>query len=298
MIEKDYLPFTEEELKQHFLPIEKFDNFYKDYDKSAKRYKEIRGNGEGASHSLRESRLPRQIEKDERFWTITALKKILDAGLFDRLMAAGFGEHPPLPGDISWREYLSDILRLFFEVQLSTPQVYLNWMNEHFSRQHFIPYVLEAAESRRRRGLERASQADALLVNQNNGFSVLFEAKVLSDLSVHTSYNVTRNQLARLVDVMLEQPRSDAHFPLNNRDPQKTLLVLVTPRIFKTHCQSRLYGWLFDDYRNNDLPHRQGVNWLAVSQRLAWITWEDCERILPGACPWLHKKAAEASTMT
>lgn len=36
-----------------------------------------------------------------------------------------------------------------------------------------------------------------------------------------------------------------------------------------------------------DLPHRKGVDFAEVSGRLGWLTWEECNRILPGACPWL-----------
>jgi hypothetical protein len=52
--------------------------------------------------------------------------------------------------------------------------------------------------------LEGATSVDALLLNEDTGLAVLFEAKVLSDTSSHTSYDAARNQLARNVDVMLE----------------------------------------------------------------------------------------------
>jgi hypothetical protein len=54
--------------------------------------------------------------------------------------------------------------------------------------------------------------------------------------------------------------------------------------------------WLMDKYRTDpttlvrDIPHRQSVDWLEVSSRLGWLTWDDCERVLPGSCPWLTRK--------
>jgi hypothetical protein len=66
--------------------------------------------------------------------------------------------------------------------------------------------------------------------------------------------------------------------------------VLLTPEIFRSHPESRLYGWLMCDYRNNpaalprDLPHRHraGTNLAAVAARLGWLTWEDCNDVASG----------------
>ena len=41
-----------------------------------------------------------------------------------------------------------------------------------------------------------------MLINEN-GFSVLIEAKVMSDISCDVTYDSMRNQLARIIDVML-----------------------------------------------------------------------------------------------
>jgi hypothetical protein len=38
-----------------------------------------------------------------------------------------------------------------------------------------------------------------------DGVAVIFEAKVLSDVSTHVTFDVARNQLARTIDVMLEE---------------------------------------------------------------------------------------------
>jgi len=133
-----------------------------------------------------------------------------------------------------------------------------------------------------------------MLLNADNGFAVLFEAKVLSDMSYQVSFDAMRNQIARNIDVMLERNDSLPE-PLSLRQPQRTLFALLTPEIFRKHPHSRLYGWLMNEYRHSptalarDIPHRRSVDWSDVARRLGWLTWEDCEQVLPGSCPWLTR---------
>ena len=123
---------------------------------------------------------------------------------------------------------------------------------------------------------------------------MLFEAKVLADASGGIGFDVLRNQIARNIDVMLE-PNPNLQEPLTRRRPDRTFFVLITPGIFRDHPESRLYGWLMRDYRDDpttlqrDLPHRHraGTDLASVSSRLGWLTWEDFNKVLPGACRWL-----------
>lgn len=68
---------------------------------------------------------------------------------------------------------------------------------------------------------------------------------------------------------------------------------MATPELFRNQPESRLYGWLINGYRQDPalmhkhLPHRDIESLTDVSRRLGWLTWEDCNRILPDACPWL-----------
>ena len=81
--------------------------------------------------------------------------------------------------------------------------------------------------------------------------------------------------------------------PLTLRQPGRTCFVLLTPEIFRDHPESRLYGWLMRDYQadpgalQRDLRHRAGTDLASVAKRLGWLTWEDCNRVRPGACRWL-----------
>ena len=103
----------------------------------------------------------------------------------------------------------------------------------------------------------RAGPAQRLA--RGTGVAVIFEAKVLSDVSTHITFDVARNQLARTIDVMLEANPSQP--PLCLREPKQTFLVLLTPALMQAEgtgnaaSGSRLYGWL--------MPALQGSGWLA-----------------------------------
>ncbi len=141
--------------------------------------------------------------------------------------------------------------------------------------------------------LEGPTNVDAIIINSKNGFSTIIEAKVLSDISINVRYDSMRNQLAMNIDVMLES-NGNLCEPLNKRDPDKTLFLLITPKLFKDNPTSRLYGYKFSEYKSNpvalenDIPHRKEENELKlIASRLGWITWEDIHEINKKYCPWI-----------
>ena len=78
VIESTYLPFSEQDLKQHFL--RDADGHLDYYKKSVARYKAfLTENKEISGIPISKAKLPRQIEKDERFWTVTSLKTVYDS---------------------------------------------------------------------------------------------------------------------------------------------------------------------------------------------------------------------------
>ena len=101
-----------------------------------------------------------------------------------------------------------------------------------------------------------------------------------------------RNQIARNIDVMLEKNENLCE-PLNKRDPEKTLFLLITPKLFKENPSSRLYGYKFNEYKtrpeslSDDLPHRKNYDWQSISSRLGWLTWEDFKDVNKNCCRWL-----------
>ena len=137
-----------------------------------------------------------------------------------------------------------------------------------------------------------------MIINIDNGFSVIIEAKVLSGISVSTTYDLSRNQIARSIDVMLEE-NNDMYSPFNKRDPGKTIFLLITPEIFKDEKPneqfSRFYGYKMMEYRDpekgveclkKDLPHRAEEVLKNIPSRIGWLTWEDFKDVNSQCPPW------------
>jgi len=277
VLNETYLPFTEEELKGHFVDSE-------------------------ADHlGYYRSHLGKQMEYDERFWVVTTLKKLFDAHMgangpykdaltrvLDRCLS-----FPP-SGYSNWRAALGKEPRLLFEVAMPAPKEYRNFMKSHYHEVTLSMKSLEGEPPPRTR-FEGQTWVDAVLVG-DTGVAVLFEAKVLSDVSCRIHYDVTRNQIARNIDVMLEpgQGQSSVRF-LQTRDPELSHFVLLTPKIFKKdYPESRLYGWLMKKYMDDpkllamDLRHRENAGAVEqASKRMGWLTFQKCNKKLPGACPWM-----------
>lgn len=287
MLHPDYFPFTEEQLLSHFAQVRKNGRCIKNvrhleyYKKSVKRYsKYIKDNPDRRTKPIKEMKFPCQIEKDERFWISKSLMTIFHNSSrlknLVHIFRVAFGDHPPIDLDF-WEECFDGDLHLFFEPNLHSPKSYIKWLSENIGNRHLIPYVLDSAYGKK--NLEGPTNVDAILLNSTNGFSVMIEAKVLSDISVQITYDTMRNQIARNIDVMLEKNDSLC-YPLNQRKPERTLFMLISPQIFKENPSSRLYGCKMNDYMSNpesmevDLPHRN-VDWNKISKRLGWITWKD-----------------------
>lgn len=297
-IHPTYLRFTPAQLAEHLAPVRgggSVTGFVEHYVQRAEKalqhaHETSSAVGECTPHN-------HQIEKDERFWVASALLTAhhspdrVDA--LARLLTEALGARPPFPGFPSWRQALGDAddLRLYFEVNLPAPQAYKEAVRPLGGKQALIPW-LEGIAAGPRAGLEGPTKADAMLIAPGTGVAVVFEAKVLSDASTHTTYDATRNQLARNLDVLLEANERLLH-PLSARVPERTCFVLVTPEVFLKNPTTRFYGWLMDGYRRGPrllkehLPHRSVDQLEPLSNRLGWISWEDCHRLVPGACPWL-----------
>jgi hypothetical protein len=299
VIDQDYLPFTAGQLAGHFAPVAAMGDHLAYYRASAKRAANFKAAPlAGTPAELgKVVKWGRQMEKDERFWVAATLMQLFHAPnrieLFARMLRHCLGDTPPgsLP---SWEEALGHEQFLYFEANLPSPAGYSDQLGRHLDEHILVPYLREAAKLSRQRGrkLEGATNVDALLTAPGTGFAVLFEAKVLSDISPGVQFDVLRNQIARTIDVMLE-PNAQLRPPLSERRPDRTCFVLITPEIFRRNPDSRLYGWLLPAYQQDPallqrhLAHRQPAELASVPQRLGWLTWEDCNHLHPGACPWL-----------
>jgi hypothetical protein len=323
VIDSRYLPFDEETLGRH---LAKPDKSYElitpeesdgvaevdsggidHYLKSADAYHWCFQQKNLRRDKNRADKHPRQIEKDEKFWTAACLLSLHIKGTakdwidlmgraFER---CPFGEH--------WKDFVGDPAQatLRFEAPLPSSEIYQQKVKCDYRTQAkgknirtFLPEVMERAGTQRIR-FEGSTHADAIMISPK--FSIVFEAKVTADVSHDVYFDSMRNQIARIIDVMLEKPpgfeKPNSKNPLSKRDPKRTIFVLVTPRMFQKNPHSRLYGWLMNDYMKtgeslrNDLKHRDPQDLVDISQRIGWLTWEDCTEILPGACGWLDEKS-------
>jgi len=291
-----YLPFTPAQLRRHYTSALKADQCITAFMQSAKAYTDFCAgfpSRDGASCNFMQG--PCQIEKDEGFWTAACWLSLFHRATKEpvmKLLKNCFGAQPPmLDGLYSWESCLDGELELFFEVTLPAPVDYVRWCRQNIANRQFIPYLLNAARSPYSR-IEGSTHCDVIFLNRSNGFSIVTVPKVLADVDYEVTYDCMRNQIARTLDVMLEpNPRLIA--PLRLRNPARTLFLLQTPEIFRQNPQTRLYGWVLNAYRHDpsalarDLGHRMHTDFAALSKRIGWITWEDCNRVLPGCCGWL-----------
>ncbi len=315
-----WLPVTWRTLAKHFAPLRRatptfISHHLRYYRESLARYHAFCSvNRERAGLPLQATRLACQVEKDERFWIAAAMLRLFHgerpAESFAQLLRRAGIESPLADGRESWEQALQGTLRLYFEPNLPSPRAYSDWLRTHLAERQPVRYVRESAAAAaggfRKVVLEGPTNVDALLLNENSGLAVLFEAKVLSDISSHTSYDAARSQLARYVDAMLESNERLAE-PLCRRRPESSFLVLVTPELFRASMGrlSRLYGAKFDAYKSDagalaaDLPHREArrVEWREVTRRLGWATWEDYGRIDARCCSWLPARASDGASI-
>ena len=303
-----YLPFSKEELLLHFAPVgkecEPNENQLNDYIRSIENYEKYKKNNNNIlGEPLRETKEPCQIQKDERLWTVNTLMNVYYSpnrvNELIKLFEKAFGKKVPTSIEIdSWRECLSsDNLKLYFEVDLPSPPSYKNnlyslYEKGNIQEHQIIPFIIASAHGKKI--IEGSTQVDTVIVNPDNGFNVLIEAKVLSDISISITYDVVRNQIARNIDVMLESNKRLCD-PLKKRDPNKSIFLLLTPKLFKDNPTSRLYGYKIREYQDKnkgkdallkDLPHRKEEDLQDIPSRIGWLTWEDFKEVNKKCSPW------------
>ncbi len=80
MLHQTYLPFTADQLRQHFAPVaghgerDRHLQYYLASIEQARKYDELIRRGDKPTRA--QTRLGRQMEKDERFWLATALMSL------------------------------------------------------------------------------------------------------------------------------------------------------------------------------------------------------------------------------
>lgn len=283
VIHETYLPFTAESLREHFVLADE------PGEDPARHTRAWTDRIEQAA-----SKDPAFLARDETLWTagtLVALHRGEDPKVaWRRLLIAGLGETPPVGDGGSWDELLAgDELELYFEVGLRSPRAYRTWLSENLGSRHPLAEQ-RAVSATRGQSLEGRTHLDALLLAPSTGFAVHFEAKVLSDIDTKTRHDALRNQLARNLDCLWDPAGVPA---LPARRPDRSILLLLTPELFRERPTSRLYGHLFHLYRrdpaalHDDLPHLSRGDCEELGRRLGWITFEQVHDFEPSACRWL-----------
>jgi hypothetical protein len=280
-----FLPYTADELLPHFV------HYDPEGENPEKFLTKWHNKIDEAS-----SKDPAFLERDETLWTANALMAIQQkadcADRWQAIMAKLFGPVPPTTERLDWRNLLPlgpPDLKLFFEVGLPSPPTYKTWLSEHLDDRHALPAQLAVAKSK---GvlLEGRTHLDALLLSPTSGFALHFEAKVLSDIDTHITYDSLRNQLTRNIDSMAA-PAAEHPDILRTRNPDRSFFVMLTPELFRRNWHSRLYGHLVREYAadpsaiRRDLPHLDGLTCAALSRRVGWLTFEDLRSAEPTGAP-------------
>src|SRR5688500_9384617 len=112
VIDSTYLPFTSEQLRPHFLVDADGQVAY--FERSAQAYHNfIVARPDRKGIPISDARGPCQIEKDERFWTATTMKKLVEnPKALGAVLRRTFGDEPPMSAFKSWDECLEGRLKL------------------------------------------------------------------------------------------------------------------------------------------------------------------------------------------
>lgn len=170
-IDPDYLPFTEQQLAEHFAQVASGDpgDHLAYYRASAARAAALKANPPMGTpaEKRRAVRWGRQMEKDERFWVATTLMRLFHAPNRVTLLAETLrhclGDTPP-DSLSSWEAALGNEQFLYYEASLPSPAGYRHQLARQLDERILVPYLREAAEQSGE-ALEGPTKADALLIS-------------------------------------------------------------------------------------------------------------------------------------
>jgi hypothetical protein len=95
-----------------------------------------------------------------------------------------------------------------------------------------------------------------------NSWVCFVEAKCLSDCSTTVRYDPLRNQLARVIENLLVFQHREGTFPA------RLIFTLLTPGLFKDNPTARLYGYKFNDYKNDVSKLRADIESCKIPTRI------------------------------
>ena len=169
--------------------------------------------------------------------------------------------------------YEENVVDVGLERQCRPPKGYLQWIKNDV-KNHPVKYIREQAKAHKaNQRLESNTHVDAFI--ETDKLLIFFEIKFTSDISYDTTFNPSRNQLARLVDVGLE---------LNEHNGKEVLVILATPRRF-FQKKSRLYYYKIKEYTDPE-KIKEDIEWRSLSTikdnvlAVRWIALEDLIDVL------------------
>ena len=171
-------------------------------------------------------------------------------------------------------ESLEESVSLSFEKQFKPPTGYLKWLNNEVAN-HPINYIRKKGIEHTNRGkrLEANTHVDAVFESKN--LLILVEVKFTSDISYDVTFNPHRNQLARTIDVGIEEAEKKG---------KKLVVLLCTPSEFY-HKRSRLYYYKIQEY-SDLIKISQDIEWRLVEDikthllKVAWLPLEEVIKIV------------------
>ncbi len=205
---------------------------------------------------------PNQYDKAEElitFYTFAPLFLSLNrVGLTNRILGLA-GISP----------YEENVVSVDLERQYQPPAGYLLWLRNE-ANSHPIRYIREQSihHYKTKKPLESRTHIDAFI--ETDKLFIFFEIKYTSDIAHSTTFNLCRNQLARLIDVGLDVAKCSG----------KELLVLLSTPSKLYESRSRLYYYKVQEY-SNPLMIRRDIAWRTVSEigdnllAVKWIALED-----------------------
>jgi hypothetical protein len=207
-----------------------------------------------------------QYDKAEElitFYTFAPLVLSLDrVGLINPILS--------LAGVSPFEEQVVDVA---LERQYPPPPGYLRWIKNEV-KNHPVRYLREkAAKYESNQRLESNTHVDAYV--ETDKLHIFFEIKFTSDIACDTTFNPSRNQLARIIDAGLER---------NEQDGKQVLVILSTPRRF-FEKKSRLYYYKIMEY-TDPVKIKDDIEWRSLSKirnnllSVSWIALEDLIQVL------------------
>jgi hypothetical protein len=209
---------------------------------------------------------PNQYDKAEElitFYTFAPLVLSLNrVGLVNRILSLA-----------KVSAYEENVVDIALERQYKSPIGYLKWIKDE-AKNHSVKYIRNQAIAHElNQPLESNTHVDAFI--ETDKLLIFFEIKFTSDIAYDTTFNPSRNQLARLIDVGLE---------VNEQNGKEVLVIISTPRRF-FEKKSRLYYFKINEYTNPE-KIKEDIEWRSLSTisdnvlAVRWIALEDLIDVL------------------